>query len=278
MTDSKANLTYALAALKAALEAGADNLTLCDTNGGCLPDEISRLTREVRQALPRVSLGIHVHNDSHCAVANSLAAVAEGVELVQGCWNGYGERCGNANLASIIADLKLKMGIDCITRSPVAKSLNETSRYMDELANVVPQDSMPYVGNSAFAHKGGVHVFMVARSASYEHIDPSCWFETVARILISELSGKANVGREGRRTEFKFDKDLEAVDKILALVKQKEKQRLSIRRRGRLVRFARGRSAWERSRGFFGLDSFRVTVEKHGRRRDVRRGDAARSA
>jgi 2-isopropylmalate synthase len=150
-----ANPEYAMSTLKAAVDAGADNLTLCDTNGGCLPDTIARVVREVRLRFPGVSLGIHVHNDSNSAVANSVTAVQEGVDLVQGTLNGYGERCGNANLGSIIANLKLKLGIDCVTNEQL-QFLTEASRTIDELANVVPQDSMPYVGNSAFAHKGGV--------------------------------------------------------------------------------------------------------------------------
>jgi 2-isopropylmalate synthase len=254
----KTNPSYALSALEAAVEAGADNLTLCDTNGGCLPNDVARLTREVRQAFPRVSLGIHVHNDSHCAVANSLAAVSEGVELVQGCLNGYGERCGNANLASIIADLKLKMGIDCVTDRQL-QSLTETSRYMDELANVVPQDSMPYVGNSAFAHKGGVHVSAVARAASYEHIDPAL-VGNRRRILISELSGKANVVAKAAELNLNFDKDPDAVDKILALVKQKENKGFQYEgAEGSFVLLVE--EALGKKPTFFGLDSFRVTVE-----------------
>src|ERR1044071_852686 len=135
-----ANHDYALASIKAAAEAGADNLTLCDTNGGCLPWQISDIVREVRKHVPGVSLGIHAHNDSNCAVANSLAAVAAGADLVQGTLNGYGERCGNANLGSIIANLKLKMSINCISDEQL-RYLAEASRIVDELANVVPQDN-----------------------------------------------------------------------------------------------------------------------------------------
>jgi len=192
----KANRDYALSTLRAAAEAGADNLTLCDTNGGCIPDDIADAVRTVRRALPGVSLGIHVHNDSNCAVANSLTAVKEGIDLVQGCLNGYGERCGNANLGSVIANLKIKMGLECVSEDQM-RFLTEASRYVDDLANLIPQDNMPYVGNSAFAHKGGVHASAVARSASYEHINPDI-VGNRRRILVSELSGQANIAAKAR--------------------------------------------------------------------------------
>lgn len=255
----KANPEYALATLQAAADAGADNLTLCDTNGGCLPNDISSMVKEVKRHLPGVPLGIHVHNDSHCAVANSLAAVAEGVELVQGCLNGYGERTGNANLSSIIANMKLKMGINCITDEQL-RGLSEASRTIDELANVVPQDNMPYVGNSAFAHKGGVHVSAVARSASYEHIDPSL-VGNKRRILISELSGRANVLTKAAELNLDFAKDSESVDKILHLVKQKENKGFQYEgAEGSFVLLVE--EALGKRRAFFELTGFRVMVEK----------------
>lgn len=259
----KANPTYALSTIRAAAEAGADNITLCDTNGGSLPDDIARVVRDVRRQLPGVSLGIHVHNDSNCAVANSLTAVQEGVDLVQGTLNGYGERCGNANLGSIIANLKLKMGINCI-RDEQMQSLSEASRYIDELANVVPQDSMPYVGNSAFAHKGGVHASAVERSASYEHIDPAL-VGNRRRILISELSGKANVVAKAAELKLDFEKDPEAVSKVLGLVKQKEHKGYQYEgAEGSFVLLVE--EALGKKPSFFQLDGFRVTVEKETRK------------
>ncbi|MCG3204126.1 MAG: (R)-citramalate synthase [Elusimicrobia bacterium] len=255
----RANPSYALQTLKAAIDAGADNVTLCDTNGGCLPEDIAQTVREVRRHFPKVSLGIHVHNDSHCAVANSLVAVQAGVDLVQGTLNGYGERCGNANLSSIIANLKLKMGIDCISDSQLL-FLSEAARTVDELANVVPQDNMPYVGNSAFAHKGGVHASAVARSASYEHIDPAK-VGNRRRILISELSGKANVLAKVAELKLNFDKDSDAVSKILQLVKQKEHKGYQYEgAEGSFVLLVE--EALGKKPRFFQLDGFRVTVEK----------------
>lgn len=254
----RANRDYALATIKAAAEAGADNITLCDTNGGCLPWDIASVVREVAKHLPGVSLGIHVHNDSNCAVANSLAAVAEGVDLVQGTLNGYGERCGNANLGSIIANLKLKMNIACISDEKL-NGLTEASRTIDELANVVPQDSMPYVGNSAFAHKGGVHASAVARSASYEHIDPAK-VGNKRRILISELSGRANILTKADELNLDFSKDSEAVNKVLNLVKIKENKGYQYEgAEGSFVLLVE--EALGKRQSFFELDGFRVLVQ-----------------
>lgn len=257
-----ANRAYALSTIKAAAEAGADNITLCDTNGGCLPADIARIVKDVRRQLPGISLGIHVHNDSNCAVANSVTAVEEGVDLVQGTLNGYGERCGNANLGSIIANLKIKLGIPCITDEQL-RFLTEASRYVDELANVVPQDSMPYVGNSAFAHKGGVHVSAVERSASYEHIDPAI-VGNRRRILISELSGKASVTTKAAELNLNFEKDSEAVNKILNLVKIKENKGFQYEgAEGSFVLLVE--EALGKKPSYFHLEGFRVTVEKEER-------------
>ena len=255
----RANRGYAIATLRAAWDAGADNLTLCDTNGGSLPSDIATVVREVRRLLPGVSLGIHAHNDSNCAVANSLAAVEEGVDLVQGTLNGYGERCGNANLGSLIANLKVKMGISCVTDQQL-RSLTEVSRYIDELANVVPHDNMPYVGNSAFAHKAGVHVSAVERSASYEHIDPAI-VGNKRRVLISELSGKASVMTKAAELNLDFERDSDAVMKILTLVKQKEHKGFQYEgAEGSFVLLVE--EALGKRRPFFELTGFRVTVEK----------------
>jgi 2-isopropylmalate synthase len=181
---------YALACLRAAAEAGAENLTLCDTNGASLPAAIADGVRAVRVALPDAALGIHTHNDAECGVANSLAAVAEGVELVQGTMNGYGERCGNANLTSIVPSLQLKLGYDCV---PSLEGWTETAHYLDELLNLMPDPNQPYVGKNAFAHKGGMHVAGVnADPATFEHIDPAAVGNS-REVLVSELSGKGTV-------------------------------------------------------------------------------------
>ena len=157
----KANPSYALRVLEVAAEAGASCLVLCDTNGGTLPNEITLAIEAVRK-LTNVSLSIHAHNDSELAIANTLAAVSAGASQVQGTINGYGERCGNANLCSIIPDLKLKMGIDCVTNEQLAK-LTEVSRYVSEAANLIPDAFSPYVGSSAFSHKGGLHVSGISK-------------------------------------------------------------------------------------------------------------------
>jgi len=187
----KTNPDYSLRSLTAAAEAGAICLALCDTNGGTLPDEITNAIKAVKKATS-VPLGIHAHNDGELAVANSLAAVNAGVTRVQGTINGYGERCGNANLCSIIPNLKLKMGIDCITDKQLAR-LAEVSHFVNETANLAPDTSLPYVGASAFSHKGGLHVAATMRwNESYQHIDPSR-VGNRQKVVVSELSGKGNI-------------------------------------------------------------------------------------
>jgi len=188
----KADAAYALATLRAAAMGGADVLTFCDTNGGTMPWEIDEIIRAVRPHLPDKTLGIHCHNDSELAVANSLAAVRAGCTMVQGTINGYGERCGNANLCSIIADLELKMGKSCIPAGQL-KNLVRLSHAIAETANLAPDDHLAYVGRSAFAHKGGIHVAAMRRHpASYQHIDPALVGNEM-RVVVSELSGRGNV-------------------------------------------------------------------------------------
>jgi 2-isopropylmalate synthase len=187
----KANPEYAIQVVKAAARAGADCVVLCDTNGGALPSEITAAVKAVQKSVS-IALGVHVHNDGELAVANSLAAVQAGVVQVHGTINGYGERCGNANLCSIIPDLKLKLGIDCITDVQLAK-LTEVSHYVAELANMAPSSHLPYVGTSAFAHKGGLHVSGIMKwEDSYQHIAPSL-VGNQPNVVVSELSGKGNI-------------------------------------------------------------------------------------
>jgi 2-isopropylmalate synthase len=186
----RADPAYAIACLRAAAEAGAENVTMCDTNGASLPHEIAAAVRAVREALPGVALGIHCHNDAECGVANSLAAVAEGAVLVQGTMNGYGERTGNANLTSIVPNLQLKMGHECL---PSLEGWTEAAHLLDELLNFQPDPNQPYVGKNAFAHKGGMHVAGVnADPATFEHIDPAT-VGNAREVLISELAGKGSV-------------------------------------------------------------------------------------
>jgi len=181
---------YALECLRAALAGGAENLTLCDTNGASLPPQVAEAVRAVRAALPDAALGIHTHNDAEVAVANSLAAIAEGAVLVQGTMNGYGERCGNANLTSIVPTLQLKLGCACV---PSLEGWTEASHHVAELLNLTPDPNQAYVGKNAFAHKGGLHVAGVnVDPATFEHIDPAVVGNT-REVLVSELSGKGTV-------------------------------------------------------------------------------------
>ncbi len=180
---------YALRCLRAAADAGAENVTLCDTNGSSLPDQVADATARVVEELA-VPVGIHTHDDSGCGVANALVAVERGARLVQGTMNGYGERCGNANLVSILPALQLKMGFDTGAR---LGRLTETAHLVDELCNLTPNPNQPYVGANAFAHKGGMHVAGVNRDArTFEHVDPAL-VGADRRILMSELSGRASV-------------------------------------------------------------------------------------
>ena len=187
----RADPAYALETLRAAIRGGAETLVLCDTNGGSLPWQIGEAVRAVRLALGH-PLGIHAHNDTECAVANSLAAVVEGATQVQGTINGYGERCGNANLVSIIGDLELKLDVRCVAEGELRK-LSELSRLVAEVVNLAPDEHLPYVGRSAFAHKGGIHVSAMRRtSKSYQHVDPDLVGNEM-RVVVSELSGRGNL-------------------------------------------------------------------------------------
>lgn len=197
----KANPTYALQTLQAAAAAGADWIVLCDTNGGCLPWEIEEGVRAA-QAVVQVPLGIHAHNDGGSAVANSLVAVRQGCTQVQGTTNGYGERCGNADLVVVLPNLQLKMGFECVPMEQMA-GLRDLSLFVSELANLSPNPHHPFVGYSAFAHKGGAHVNAMAKNErSYQHIDPAA-VGNRRRVVVSELSGKDNIA--AKRIEFGLD-------------------------------------------------------------------------
>jgi 2-isopropylmalate synthase len=198
----KANPSYAFQTVKAASQSGADCVILCDTNGGTLPDQLCAMIKEVKRHVPKTQLGIHTHNDSELAVANSIAAVQLGIRQVQGTINGIGERCGNANLCSIIPNLALKLNYKCINKKQLAK-LQEVSRFVYELANLQPLKHQPYVGRSAFAHKGGIHVSAIRKNPeTYEHVSPDL-VGNVQRVLISDLSGKSSVMQKAK--EFKLN-------------------------------------------------------------------------
>ncbi len=192
----KADPAYALETLRAAARGGAETLVLCDTNGGTMPWELGPIVRTVKNALAAAALptplGIHVHNDGECAVANSIVALSEGVIQVQGTINGYGERCGNANLCAIIPNAELKMGLRCLPEGHLER-LFEVAHFVAEVANLAPDEHAAYVGKSAFAHKGGIHVAAMRRNeTSYQHIDPALVGNQM-RVVVSELSGRGNL-------------------------------------------------------------------------------------
>lgn len=217
----QANAEYALDTLKAAVQAGAETLILCDTNGGALPERVSEVVALVRTRIPQIRIGIHCHNDGELAVANSLAAVEAGATHVQGVFNGYGERCGNANLCSVIPNIELKMNRQCL---PVGKLklLTHTSRYINEVANVVPNERAAFVGRSAFAHKGGIHVSAVTRARqTYEHIDPGT-VGNETRVLISDQSGVSNIRFKFDGLSDEFNRNPEAARRLLAELKTLE--------------------------------------------------------
>jgi 2-isopropylmalate synthase len=217
----KENPEYAMKVLAVAAQAGAGVLALCDTNGGSLPDQVFDITQQVCQMFDSVTVGIHAHNDSDCATANSLAAVRAGARQVQGTINGLGERCGNADLCAVMAGLAFKMGHEVLPLEQM-RMLTETSRYVFEIANLAPAMNLPYVGGSAFAHKAGLHVDALRKSKrTYEHIAP----ESVGnerRFLISELSGKSNILAELEKAKLTQDKAL--ARKILARVQELENE------------------------------------------------------
>jgi 2-isopropylmalate synthase len=216
----KANPEYALKTLGAAQDAGVDCIVLCDTNGGTLPHELPAILKAVQKTI-RVPLGIHTHNDGDCAVANSLVAVEHGIVHVQGTINGFGERCGNANLCSIIPALRLKMGKECLSDQQL-HHLREMSRFVYELANLVPNKHQPYVGNSAFAHKGGVHVSAIQRHPeTYEHIRPEK-VGNVTRVLVSDLSGRSNILAKAEEFNLNVDSKDPVTLEILETIKEME--------------------------------------------------------
>jgi 2-isopropylmalate synthase len=211
---------YALATLKAAQDSGVDIVILCDTNGGTMPGEVARVTAEVLKQM-KCAVGIHTHNDSGVGVANALAAIEAGATQVQGTINGYGERTGNCNLTSVIPCLVLKMGYECISKENIHR-LRDLSMFVDDLANVRHDIRQPFVGATAFAHKGGIHVNAIEKVArSYEHIEP----ETVGnhrRVLVSELSGRSNILMKAHELGMDLSKNTPEVRDILQQLKQLE--------------------------------------------------------
>ncbi len=250
---------YALECLNAAAEGGAENVTLCDTNGSSLPDEIAASTADVVDALgDRVAIGIHTHNDAECAVANSLAAVEAGATLVQGTINGYGERCGNANLVSILPALQLKRGYSVIPEDRL-EHLTETAHYLAELCNMAPDPDQPYVGRNAFAHKGGMHVAGVQADArTFEHIDPDL-VGNRREVLISELSGKGSVLSRAERSGIELDE--EGARRAVENLKRREHRGYHYEAADASFELLLRRESGSYE-PLFRLESFRVTTEK----------------
>ena len=217
----KANPDYAMKVLGAVAEAGADAIALCDTNGGTMPSDIYNITKTVCDQLMPLTIGIHTHNDCDCATASTIAAVHAGARHVQGTMNGLGERCGNANLCTVIPNLAFKMGLAVLTPEKI-KTLTEVSRFIFEICNLTPVMNMPYVGESAFAHKAGLHVDALRKSKlTYEHIDPNM-VGNERRFLISELSGKSNILAELEKA--KITEDWKLARKILMRVQELENE------------------------------------------------------
>jgi 2-isopropylmalate synthase len=264
------NPEYSLHCLRVAAEAGAECVVLCDTNGGTITGRLVEAVRAAREAVS-APLGIHAHNHSDVAVANSLAAVEAGCTHVQGTINGYGDGCGNANLISIIADLKLKMGVDCVSDEQVAR-LTEVSHYVSEVANMVPNDHAPYVGVSAFAHKAGLHVAAIVKSeAAYHHISPEI-VGNQRRVLVSELSGQRNILTKIREQGIDVELTKEETRRLLEQVKLMESR--GYQYEGAEASFEllvrRSRPGYEPP---FELEDFWVVERRRTRRGDGDEGD-----
>ncbi len=253
------NPKYALKALQAAVDGGADCLVLCDTNGGSLPFEVGRIVREVRKSTA-APLGIHTHNDSELAVANSLVAVDAGVVQVQGTINGYGERCGNANLCSIIPSLQLKMGLPALPDEQL-KKLYDLSRFVSEIANLKHWLHQPFVGEAAFAHKGGMHVSAVRRHpGTYEHVQP----ESVGnrrRVLISDLAGRSNILSKLQEKGLAFKPGDPAAESVLEQIKELEHKGYQFEGAEASFELLFRKATGEQD-PYFELKGFRVIIEK----------------
>jgi len=254
-----ANPEYALLVCATAAKAGADAVVLCDTNGGMLPKSIARIVTEVA---PRVAapLGIHTHNDSGCAVANSLVAIDAGCTHVQGTMNGYGERAGNADLTAIIPALVLKMGDDCVTRDQL-RLLTEVSHFVAETANLSPYPHQPYVGTSAFAHKGGLHASATDKLVgAYEHIDPAA-VGNLARVVMSELAGRASLTMKAKELGIDLAAGSDTVGGLLSAIKDREHRGYSFETADASLEILLKKQTGT-YRPFFTLESFRCLMEK----------------
>ncbi len=266
----KDNRDYAMQSLAAALDGGADFIVLCDTNGGTLPFELASIIAEVQQQMNNIStspsqngsvkLGIHSHNDCGMAVANSITAVQNGVVMVHGTINGYGERCGNADLTSIIPILSIKMDRTCVTPENL-KKIKTLSRYVSETANLVPLNSRPFVGKSAFAHKGGIHVSAIMKTPrAYEHMEPAMVGNS-RRVLVSDLSGKSNVEYKAKELGVEIGKNGFDSRQIASEIKQMEQEGYQFDTADGTFKILLEKFT-DQFKPHFALESFRVTIEK----------------
>lgn len=255
------NRDYALATLEAAARAGADWLVLCETNGGLLPWQVEAITGEVAARLD-VRLGVHCHNDSGCGVANSIAAVRGGCAMVQGTINGYGERVGNADLVTILPNLQLKMGHAVVAPERLCE-LTQLSRFVAEVANLKHDDHHPYVGHSAFAHKGGIHVAAILKAAdTYQHIDPALVGNEM-RSVISELSGRGNILFQAQAMGIDLDRD--EAQRVLSQIKHLEHEGFTFEAAEASVELLLRRLRGDYQRPFDLVDYFVITEQRHGR-------------
>lgn len=255
----KNNPDYALDTIRKAQEAGADWVVLCDTNGGSLPDEVKEIVSRVRSELT-VPIGIHAHNDGELAAANTLAAVQAGCRQVQGTINGFGERCGNANLCSIIPNLQLKMGYRCISEEQI-RTLTPVARYVSEIANVHMPVNQPFVGAAAFAHKGGIHVSAIMRdSSTYEHIAPER-VGNKTRVLVSELAGQSNIMFKAQELNLDFDINNSQTKDLIQRIKDLEHQGYQFEGADASLELLI-RDAYGKNEEIFQLESYKLIVEK----------------
>lgn len=259
------NQEYAVKTVRAALDAGASWIVLCDTNGGTMPLDIIRVVAAVTTVAGKTPVGIHCHNDSGVAVANSLAAVDAGARMVQGTVNGIGERCGNADLIPIIANLQLKLGYSCVPEDHM-KQLTAVSHFVSEVSNMRHRNDQPYAGESAFAHKGGMHINAIMKnSRSYEHLDPSL-VGNRRRMLVSELGGKTGILTRARALDLDLTKDDPQTQKILKLVQKLEHEGYHFEAAEASFEVLMKR-ALKKYRNFFDLEGFRVVIEKRSNRK-----------
>ncbi|RJQ32930.1 MAG: citramalate synthase [Actinobacteria bacterium] len=255
----KTNPKYAMQTIQAAADGGADWIVLCDTNGGSLPDEVGVIVKTVTENID-TPVGMHAHNDSNCAVANTVMAVINGATQVQGTINGYGERCGNADLCSIIPNLQIKKEYKCLKKDQL-KLLTEVSHFVSELANINPDPHQPYVGGSAFAHKAGLHVSAIAKNPdTYQHIVPEL-VGNIQRVLLSELSGKSTIVLKAKELGVDLSKEPEEVETILKKIKKLEHVGYHFEASDGSFEILMKKTLGS-YKPFFKLESFRVLMEK----------------